>query len=130
MGRISVLSAKNCKLMAFMFKMMEHCSKDYRIQDINSTAVLYYQHQGKLEQNESDNIEVLDDKNNWVKTMKDIVMYLKIMRDMKGTPLAFVIWCHGKVAHIPHGSGAYLNLDEEMIARAPIVNISSNLMLS
>ena len=44
-NQISVLTMKNLKLAAFMFKTMEHCSKDYRIHDINSTSVLWYQHQ-------------------------------------------------------------------------------------
>ena len=40
-NQISVLDTKNLKLIAFMFKTMEHCSEDYRIQDVNSTFVLY-----------------------------------------------------------------------------------------
>ena len=48
-------------------------------------------------------------------------MYLKLMRGMRGTLLAYVVWCHIKVAHISPGSGVYLNLDEEMIARAPLL---------
>ena len=43
-NNISVLAMKNLKLMALIFKTMEHSSKDYRIQDINSTSVLSYQH--------------------------------------------------------------------------------------
>ena len=53
----SVLTMKNLKLLAFMFKTMEHCSKDYWIKDINSTSVLHYQHQWELEQKKTDNIE-------------------------------------------------------------------------
>ena len=34
--------------------------------------------------------------------------------------MAYVVWCHVKVAHILPGNDAYLNLDKEMIARAPI----------
>ena len=41
-NQISFLTAKNLKLTAFMFKTMEHCSKDYRIQDVNSTSMLHY----------------------------------------------------------------------------------------
>ena len=48
-NQISVLAAKNLKLVAFMFKTMEHCSKDYRIQDVNRTSVLCYQHQWELD---------------------------------------------------------------------------------
>ena len=88
-NQISVLVTKNLKLMAFMFKTMEHCSKDYRIQDINSTSVLHYKHQWELEQKKADNIEAPKvDKNNWAKTMENIVMYLKVVRGMRGTPLA------------------------------------------
>ena len=49
---------------------------------------------------------------------------------MRGILLAYVVWHHIKVAHIPSGSGAYLNVDKEMIPRAPIVNIRSNLRLN
>ena len=41
-NQISVLATNNLKLPSFMFKTMEHCSKDYRIQDVNSTSVLHY----------------------------------------------------------------------------------------
>ena len=41
---------------------------------------------------------------------------------MRGALLAYVVWHHIKVAHIPPRSGAYLNLDE-MITRAPIVEL-------
>ena len=57
-------------------------------------------------------------------------MYLKLVRGMSGTPLAYVVRCHIKVAHIPPGSDAYLNLDEEMIARASIVDTRLNLRLN
>ena len=57
-------------------------------------------------------------------------MYLKLIRGMKGTLLAYVVWHHIKVAHIPPGSGAYLNLDKEMITRAPIVDTKLNIRLN
>ena len=47
--------------------------------------------------------------------MEDIVLYLKLMRKVRGVSLAY----HIKVAHIFPGYSAYLNLDEEMMARAP-----------
>ena len=34
------------------------------------------------------------DKNNWAKTLKNIVLHLKIVRGMRGMPLAFVVWHH------------------------------------
>ena len=40
--------------------------------------------------------------------------------------MAYVVWHHNKVAHILLGYGAYLNLDEEMIARASIVDSKLN----
>ena len=36
-NKISVLATKNVKLTVFMLKTMEHCSKDYKIRNINST---------------------------------------------------------------------------------------------
>ena len=58
----SILAVKNLKLAAFMFKMMEHYSKAYDIQCVDSTTVLQYQQQWE--------------KNNWVKTMENIVLHL------------------------------------------------------
>ena len=62
--------------------------------------------------------------------MGNIVLHLKLVRGMKGTLLANLVWCHVKVAHISPGYNAYLNLDEEMIARAPIVDTWSNLNMN
>ena len=62
------------------------------------------------------------DKNNSEKTMENIVLHFKLLRGMRGTPLVYVVWHHVKVAHILPGYGAYLNLDDEMIPRAPIVD--------
>ena len=42
---ISILEAKNWKLVAFMFKTMECCSKAYDIKHVNGTYVLQYHHQ-------------------------------------------------------------------------------------
>ena len=62
--------------------------------------------------------------------MENIVLHLKLVRGMKGTPLAYVVWHHIKVAHVSHGYGAYLNLDKEMIIRAHIVDAKSNLKMT
>ena len=52
------------------------------------------------------------------------------MKGMRGTPLAYVIQCHVKVAQVFPGYGAYLNLDEEMITRALIIGGRTNIKLS
>ena len=66
--------------------------------------MLHYQHQWELEQKKSDNIEALKvDKNNWAKIMENIVMYLKLMRGMRGVPLTYVVQQYIKVAHISPG---------------------------
>ena len=44
--------------------------------------------------------------------------------------MAYMVQHHIKVAHISHGNILYLNLDKEMIARAPIVDNRSNFKLS
>ena len=46
---------------------------------------------------------------------------------MRGISLAYLIRQHIQAAHISPGQFAYLKLDEEMIARSPIVNSKSNL---
>ena len=58
------------------------------------------------------------------------MLHRKLIRGVRGTPLAYVVWCHVKVAHISSGHSAYMNLDEEMITRAPIVNSKTNLKLN
>ena len=42
----------------------------------------------------------------------------------------YVVWHHVMVAHILSGYGTNLNLDEEMIARAPVVKAKLNLRLT
>ena len=114
-----------------MFKTMEHCSKSYDIGHFNSTSVLHYQHQWELKQKKTnDTEEPKFDKNNWVKTVENIVLHLKLIRGMRGVPLAYVVQHHIKVAHILPGYSAYLNLNKEVVARAPIVDSRLNLKLN
>ena len=92
---------------------------------------MQYQHQWELEQKKTDEAEAPKvDNSNWVKTMENIVLHLKLVRGMRVTPLAYVVWHHVKVAHISTGYGAYLNRDKEMIPRAPIANAKSNLKMT
>ena len=44
--------------------------------------------------------------------------------------MVYVVQRYVKVAHIPPGSGANLNLDKEIITRAPIIDTRSNLRLN
>ena len=62
--------------------------------------------------------------------MEKIVLHLKLTKEVRVVLLAYVIWCHIKVAYIFPGHDAYLNLDEEMIVRALIVDRESNLKLT
>ena len=59
--------------------------------------------------------------------MENIVLWLKLMRGVSDPPLVYVVRQPVKVAHILHGYSAYLNLDDKMIVRAPIVNAMSNI---
>ena len=71
---------------------MECCSKDYNIGCIDSKFVLHYQHQLELEQKKTDDAEATKvDKNNWAKTIENIVLHLKLMRGMRGALLAYVV---------------------------------------
>ena len=81
-------------------------------------------HQWELEQKKTEDVEGAKvDKNNWAKTMENIVLHFKLIRGMRGFLLANVVWCHIKVAHISPWYGAYLNLDEKMIARLPLLTL-------
>ena len=62
--------------------------------------------------------------------MENIVLHLKLVRVIRGDPLAYMVQHHVKVAHILPGYGAYLNLDEEIITRASIVDSRLNLKLN
>ena len=57
-------------------------------------------------------------------------MHLKLMRRFRVTPLTNEVQYHVKVAHISPWYGAYLNLDEDIIARALIVDAKLNLKLT
>ena len=58
------------------------------------------------------------------------MLHLKIVRGMRGTPLAYVVWCNIKVAHISPGYSTCLNLDKEMIAKTTIVDTRSNFKMT
>ena len=48
--------------------------------------------------------------------MENIVLHLKFVIVVRGALLAYVVWCHVKVANISPGYDANLNLDKQMIA--------------
>ena len=52
------------------------------------------------------------------------MLHLILVRGMRGTPLAY------EVAHMLPGYSAYLNLDEEMMTMAHIIDSKSNLKSS
>ena len=98
----------------------------------------------ELEWKKTDDTKVIKvDKNNGAKTKENIVLHLKLVRGVRGVPLAYVVWCnvklahilpgydahHIKVAHISPRYAAYLNLDG-IIATAPIINTKLNFKLS
>ena len=56
------------------------------------------------------------------KTMKAIVLHLKLVRGVRGVPLAYVVRQHIKVEHVLPGYDAYLTLEKVMIARVSIVD--------
>ena len=62
--------------------------------------------------------------------MENIVLHLKLVRGIRGALMAYLVQRHIMVAHITLGYGAYLNLDEEMITRAPIIDSKMNLMFN
>ena len=66
------------KLSAFMFKSMDCCSKAYGKKHVNSTSVLEYQHPWELKQKKTDTEVPKVDKNNWAKTMENIVLHLNL----------------------------------------------------
>ena len=56
--------------------------------------------------------------------------HLKLVRGVRGALLAYVVWCHVKEALMLSRYGASLNLDKEVITRAPIINGKSNFMIN
>ena len=124
--QISIPAAKNLKLAACMFKMIEHCSRTYDNRHVCSTTELKHQHQWELEQKKQDSIEAPKEDKIISKTMENIVLYLKLMKGVREVPSAYMVHCHVKVALVPSGYNAYLNLDQEMIATAFIVDKKLN----
>ena len=59
--------------------------------------------------------------------MEAIVLHLKLVRKVWGVPLAYVVRQHTKVIFILLRYDAFMNADEEIIDRAPIVDTRSNL---
>ena len=53
-----------------------------------------------------------------------------MLEELGEVSLAYVVWCHVKVAHILPGYGAYLHVNEEMVTRALIIDGKSNLKLN
>ena len=65
-----------------------------------------------------------------MKIMENVVLHLKLVSGMRGALVTYVVWCNVNIAHIMPGYGAYLNLDEEMIARSSIIDAKSNLKMT
>ena len=105
------MAAKNPKLPAFMLKTME-CSRAYNIHCVNSMSLLKY-HNIKLPK---------VDKNNWAKTMENILLYLKLVRGVRRVLLANVVPVHVKVSHFLNESDKYLNFDMEMNVRSHMLS--------
>ena len=125
------MQTKNLNLAAYMFKIMEHCSRTCNVSNVDSASVLKYQHQWELEQNKLDTTKASKvDKNSWAKSMDNIVLHLKLMRLMSVFLLAYVVRCHIKVTSIPPGHDAYINLDENMFNAAPIFDAKLNLRMT
>ena len=62
--------------------------------------------------------------------MENIVLHYKIVKGLRGVLLAYVFQRHVKVVNISPGYGAYLNLDMDIIVRAPTVDEMSNFKLN
>ena len=56
-----------------------------------------------------------------------IMLHLQLLRRVRGVLLAYMFIQHIKVAHIIARYVVYLNHDEEMIARFPMVDAKLNL---
>ena len=79
-----------------MFKTMGYCSRVYKIQHVDSTSILKYRHQWELQQKKTDDARVPD---HWKKAIKNKVLYIKLVRGVRGVPLAYMVWYHIKVPH-------------------------------
>ena len=85
-------AANNLKLTAFMLKMLYYCSRSYDMRCVNSTSALKYQHQLELKQKKSDYLKVPKvDKNNWARTMENIVLHLKLIKELRS--FHWLMWC-------------------------------------
>ena len=62
--------------------------------------------------------------------MENIMLHRKLLRGVREVSITYMVYHHIKVAHIPPEHDTYLNLDEKIIARAPIVNGKLNIKLT
>ena len=58
--------------------------------------------------------------------MEEIMLHHKLVWGVRDITLAYVVWQHVKVMHIPPVYDNHQNLDEEIIARAPKVDAQPN----
>ena len=86
-----------------------------------SREVLNIQKQWSQKVKEADDFDAPKvDQDNWEKIMECIILHLKFIREVRGTMLAYVVQHYVKMVHILFWYLAYLNLEKEMIAIAPL----------
>ena len=118
-SQISIFVAEKLKLVAFIFEMMEHCSKSY---NIFCECFIVPASMGHGAEKDRQPQGVQRSKHNWAKMMDAIVLYLKLVRGVQGVLIAYVVRQHITVAHILPVYNVYLNFNKVMIARALIVD--------
>ena len=122
---VSARAETNLKLAVFFMKHQERVSRGVQWSDVTLSEIRKLSRQREMEDKTSDSgtadTPKVDPKD-WSKTMESLVEYLATFRGVTGVPLSYVV----RKELIPKTAASdpptnYNTLDEEMIARAPIM---------
>eukprot|EP00804_Cyclotella_cryptica_P003089 CCRYP_006074-RA/>CCRYP_006074-RA protein AED:0.29 eAED:0.04 QI:0/0/0/0.75/0.33/0.5/4/0/1079 len=121
--KVSARAEDNLKLAIYYVKHQDRVSRAVNVGEITLTNVCKLIKQRDTERNHTDpDTPPMIDSKDWPKTMEAVEEYLRQFRGVNDVPLSYVV----RIALAPkpvltNPATNYLTLDEEMIARAPIL---------
>ena len=121
--KVSARAEDNLKLVIYYVKHQDRVSRTPDIGLITLASIRRLVKQQETEKNHTDpDVLPTIDADDWPKTMEAVEEYLRQFRGVEGTPLSYVVrQTLMPVAAATDPATSYPTLDEEMIARAPIL---------
>lgn len=120
--KVSARAEDNLKLAVYYVKHQDRVSRNVNVGSITLAAVRKLVKQRETENSHTDPDTPAIDSKDWPKTIEAVEEYLRQFRGINGVPLSYVVrkdLIPTTAANDP--STNYSTLDEEMIARAPIL---------